>query len=303
VSRQRRFAARIGALHRKEILIPDEKTAIANKRWLLCYFTLAYLISWLLWSPLVASSQNWISAGAPFILFYLGTIGPALAAIILLRLAHERRSVSSLLCKLVLWRVDVKWYLIALFLPAATRFTPLGLLCLFGYIPADFSFRPWREVLGIFLLMLILVPLEEIGWRGYALPRLQAIYGSLWASVILGVLWSLWHLPLVWVKGAYQESHSPMIYILIFTVTILPISILFTWLYNHTKGSLLLASLFHAAINITESALIIRDTDGLLLLLVACALNFALAAIIIVRLARSSNPLVRAIQQYDESDA
>ena len=137
--------------------------------------------------------------------------------------------------------------------------------------------------------MLVLVPFEEIGWRGYALPRLQAIYGALWASVILGILWSLWHLPLVWVKGAYQESQSPWTYILVFTVTILPISILFTWLYNHTTGSLLLASLFHASINITESALIIRDQDGLLLLLVACALNSALAAIIIVRLERSSN--------------
>ena len=256
---------------------------------MLFYFALAYLISWLLWMPLVASSQNWISVGAPFILFYLGTVGPALAAVILLWLDQGKRGVSSLLRKLVLWRVGVKWYVLALFLPASIRFTALGLLYLFGYIPADFSFRPWHELLGIFLLMLVLVPFEEMGWRGYALPRLQAVYGALWSSVILGVLWSLWHLPLIWVKGSYQESDSPLTYILVFTVTILPISILFTWLYNHTKGSLLIASLFHAAINMTESALIIRDKDGLLLLLVACALTSALAAIIMVRLARSSN--------------
>ncbi|HUQ33031.1 MAG TPA: type II CAAX endopeptidase family protein [Pyrinomonadaceae bacterium] len=276
-------------MRREEIPIPVRRTAIANKRRVLFYFALAYLISWLLWMPLVASSQNWIYAGAPFILFYLGTVGPALAAVILLRLDHGKGGVWSLLRKLVLWRVGVKWYLFALFLPAAIRFTALSLLYLFGYIASDFSFRPWHELLGISLLMLVLVPFEEIGWRGYALPRLQAMYGALWASVILGILWSLWHLPLLWVKGAYQESHSPLTYILVFTVTILPISILFTWLYNHTKGSLLLASLFHAAINITESALIIRDKDGVLLLLVACTLNSALAAILIVRLARSSN--------------
>jgi membrane protease YdiL (CAAX protease family) len=72
-------------------------------------------------------------------------------------------------------------------------------------------------------------------------------------------------------------------------LTILPISILFTWLYNRTRGSLLLASLFHAAINVTESAIIIRERDGLLLLLVACALNSVLTAVITARSARTLN--------------
>ena len=270
---------------REMVPILGETTAAVNKRRLLSYFALAYLISWLLWLPLVASSQNWISADTPFVLFYLGAIGPTLAAVILARL-DGKRSVWSLLHKLVLWRVDVRWYLVALLLPAAVRFTALGLLYASGRISSDFSLRPWRELLGIFLLMLVLVPLEEIGWRGYALPRLQAIYGALRASLALGVLWGLWHLPLVWVGGSYQESRSPLTYMLVFTVTILPISVLFTWLYDRTQGSLLLASLFHAAINLTESALIIRDRDGRLLLLVACALNSVLAAIVVTKLAR-----------------
>lgn len=268
------------------------KIEIKNKGGLLVYFALAFLISWLIWIPLVAASQNWIGDGAPFILFYLGTLGPALAAVVVLLFGQGRAGVWSILHKLVLWRVGVKWYLIALLLPAAVRFTSLGLLNLFGWIPSDFSFRPWLELLGISLLMLLLVPFEEIGWRGYALPQLQAMYGALPASLILGVMWGLWHLPLVWVKGSYQESASPLKYMLVFTVTILPISILFTWIYNCTKGSLLLVSLFHAAINVTESALVIRENDGLLLLLLSSAVYSALAAIIIRWWARTSDPVV-----------
>lgn len=257
-----------------------------NEHRLLSFFALAYLISWLLWLPLVASSQGWIPADTPFALYYLGAVGPTLAAVVLARL-DGKRGVGELLRKLVLWRVDVRWYLVALLLPAAVRFTALGLLSASGRISSDVSLRPWRELLGIFLLMLVLVPLEEIGWRGYALPRLQAIYGALWASLTLGVLWSLWHLPLVWVKGSYQESRSPLTYMLVFTVTILPLSVLFTWLYNRTQGSLLIASLFHVAINLTESALLIQDRDGRLLLLMACALSSVLAAIVGIRLSRA----------------
>lgn len=259
-----------------------ETTANESKRRLLVYFALAFLISWLLWLPLVASSQNWISRAAPFTLFYLGVVGPTLAAIILVWIDHGRNGVWSLLRKLIVWQVGVKWYVVALFLPGAIRFIALGLLYLFGLISSDFSLRPWRELIANFLLMLLLVPFEEIGWRGYALPRLQTRFGALWASLLLGVMWSVWHLPLIWVSGSYQESNSPLTYIFVFTVTILPITVLFTWLYNHTNGSLLLATLFHAAINTTEWALIIQEKDGMLLLFTACALYSALAAIIIV---------------------
>jgi CAAX protease family protein len=283
------FVSEIRALLRDKIRIPDEQAATVNNRRLLLYFALTYLISWLLWLPLLASSHNWFPAEAPFILYYLGAVGPALAAVILVWLDHGKEGVWSLLRHLVLWRASVKWYLVALLLPAVVRLTALSALYSFGYVTSDFSLRPWHELLWLFLLMLILVPLEEIGWRGYALPRLQIIYGALWASMRLGVVWSFWHLPLVWVSGSYQESRSPLAYMLVFTLTILPISILFTWLYNRTRGSLLLASLFHAVINVTESALVIREKDGLLLLLVSCALNSALAAVITARSARTLN--------------
>ena len=201
----------------------------------------------------------------------------------------------TLLQKLFWWRVDIRWYLVALLLPVAVRFTALGLLYLSENISSDLALRPWRDLFGVFLLMLVLVPLEEIGWRGYALPRLRSIYGTLWGSLALGALWALWHLPLVWVQGSYQESRSPLTYMLIFTVTILPVSVLFTWLYDRTQGSLLLASLFHASINLTEYALIIRARDGRLVLLIACALNTILAAMFVIGTMRNDKaPMPRS---------
>jgi membrane protease YdiL (CAAX protease family) len=104
----------------------------------------------------------------------------------------------------------------------------------------------------------------------------MARWGRAWCLASYG---AYWHVPLVWINGAYQESASPLMYMLVFTMTILPISVLFTWLYTHTKGSVLLASVFHVAINVTESALIIEHRNGQQLLLTALALNTVLATV------------------------
>lgn len=273
---------------------PGSETETRSEGRLWRFFALAFFVSWFIWMPLVAASQGWTDDGpAPFVLYYLGTMGPAVAAVVILLIDHGWAGVRALLGGLILWRVGIKWYLIALLLPAAVRFGSLGLLSLFGWIRSDFSFRPGPELLGLFFFMLLLVPLEEIGWRGYGLPRLQALYGAFCASMILGVLWAMWHLPLVWVRGSYQETSTPFPYMLVFTVTILPISVLFTWIYNSTKGSLLIASLFHAAINVTESVLVIREDDGLLLLLASAVVNSILAAVCIGWWNRTYDPTGR----------
>lgn len=280
--------AEVRVLPGDEILISAELSPVANKPRLLLFFALAYLISWLIWLPLIASSQNWTAVSPPFVLYFLGTIGPAVAAVLMTGLDSGRQGVWALLRRLVLWRVASKWYLTALLLPVVVRSAALGALYFFGRFALDLSLSPWHELVWLFGLMLILVPLEEIGWRGYALPRLQISHSPFWASMIVGVMWSFWHLPLMWISGSYQETRSPLSYMLVFTLTLLPTSVLFTWLYNQTRGSLLLVSLFHASINVTESALIIREEDGLLLLLTACALNSALAALVTSRLVRPS---------------
>src|SRR3712207_6537622 len=90
---------------------------------------------------------------------------------------------------------------------------------------------------------------EELGWRGYALPRLLARRSALAASLILGLLWGLWHLPTFYVLGAPQHG-LPISAFLLLTMAY---SVLFTWIYLHTRGSVLIATLFHSAINLPGS--------------------------------------------------
>jgi membrane protease YdiL (CAAX protease family) len=87
---------------------------------------------------------------------------------------------------------------------------------------------------------------EEPGWRGFALPRLQRRNGPLLGSVILGVLWALWHLPLFW-TGVWNPPTIPNI--LMFIVMITALTIIMTWVFNHANGSLLITMLMHASFN------------------------------------------------------
>ena len=86
---------------------------------------------------------------------------------------------------------------------------------------------------------------EEVGWRGYLLPRLQDRIGALTASIVIGVVWAAWHAPLFWLETTSQASFSPIW----FTLHAVALSVLMTWMYNGTGGSLLLAVLFHGVVN------------------------------------------------------
>jgi membrane protease YdiL (CAAX protease family) len=119
-----------------------------------------------------------------------------------------------------------------------------------GYGPAQP--RPWYQIVPGFLLayvqtMLFQGPLnEEPGWRGLALPRLQGTYGAIPATILIGVVWGAWHAPLYF-TGIYPGGLQAMLGRLLWTI---PLAFLFTWVYNHTRGSLLLSVLLHTAVNL-----------------------------------------------------
>jgi membrane protease YdiL (CAAX protease family) len=199
----------------------------------------------------------------PDALSLLAGYGPALAAILVTAAVSGRSGLRALGRRLVLWRVGLQWYTVALLLPAAMMLGGLAVHLLLGgatpsaahppTMPLDLPGPLWQQIL---LLMLIFTLGfdglgEEVGWRGYALPQLLQRHSALAASLILGALWALWHLPYALTVGSAMST-SPFI---TQVPGILANAILYTWLFNHTRGSLLLAILFHAANNVTFNAL------------------------------------------------
>jgi membrane protease YdiL (CAAX protease family) len=104
---------------------------------------------------------------------------------------------------------------------------------------------PWLFIMLLFLVMSSSG--EELGWRGYAMPRLQTLYGSVWASLILGLLWAFWHLPAFWIPGSPQYGLPVPGYV----IATIGYTMIYTCIYNGTKGSVLLACLYHGASNLT----------------------------------------------------
>lgn len=165
-----------------------------------------------------------------------------------------KEEMAKLFKRYFIWRAGWKWWLVALLLSPVLQFTSVLLTPWLARIPADFSHPMIREVVPLnaplfalvvpWILFEILTNGEEIGWRGYVLPRLQTKYNALISSLIVGVIWSIWHLPKFLGSGT-SSGHS----VFWFTVFSLAISVLYTWLYNNTRGSLLLVVLFHAAQN------------------------------------------------------
>jgi membrane protease YdiL (CAAX protease family) len=159
---------------------------------LIAFFVLAYLLTWWIY-PLLRFSP---------LLGIFGLFGPALAAIIMAAVTGRKSGVKQLLSRVVLWRVGVRWYLIALGLPTVLSIATAGLSYLLG--ASDFIQVGALTVLE--LVLFVLVVGEELGWRGYALPRLLEKRSAVTASLILGVLWGLWHLPTFLVPGTLSTD-------------------------------------------------------------------------------------------------
>jgi uncharacterized protein len=160
--------------------------------------------------------------------------------------------VRHLLGRLVLWRVGFRWYLFALIgfplimllgtMVYSMSLPNLGALGGPSYLLSYLASFAFVTVLGGPLF-------EEIGWRGFALARMERLHGPLLASVILGVLWALWHLPEFWVPTWAASSGGGIVGIASFTLTVITFTIVITWVFNNTRASVLLAILVHSSID------------------------------------------------------
>lgn len=223
-------------------------------RALVTFFILTYAVSWSFMIPVALSAQGLIQARIPGALYYFASFGPAAAAIIVTGLSQGRKGIAALLGRLSIWRTGWFWYAAAILAPICLfaiavlfnrvidgTWPDLRLLGQIDYIPDTGV----AGVLGLWFLTYGLG--EEIGWRGFALPRLQRGRPAANAAVLLGLLWAGWHLPAFFFRDTYVEMGLPGF--AMFAVSICFASVVFTWLYNGSGGSILIAILFHVFFN------------------------------------------------------
>lgn len=222
---------------------------------LACYFLLAYSLSWLGWLPYVLSQSG--LGLLPFhpsqLIGLAGGYGPLLSGLLMTGVTEGKAEVRHLLRRLVRWRVGWQWYLFALI--GVPSIFVLGFLPLPGAVAA--LRVPSPQFVLVFLLLLVSEIFtsglgEEPGWRGFALPRLQQQHGPLLGTLILGLLWGGWHLPLFLTTWAIVGASGLIIGE--FVLGSVSLAIVFTWVFNHTRGSLLVAILFHASIDAFATA-------------------------------------------------
>ncbi len=212
------------------------------------FFVLAYAITWLAWLPDILGCRG--NLGQMFLM--IAQFGPAVAALILTW--YTSASIRSWFRSIVRWRVGLWWYAVAIGLPVVLIAVQGALFGLLGY-PLDIASIRGRLVnfLPSAIILALIAGLgEEPGWRGFALPRLEDRYAPVLATALLGFVWAMWHLPLVFVNPRFSHgftSVAPQALLALLTmVTIFFYAFFYTLVYNRTQ-SVLLCMLLHGSFN------------------------------------------------------
>lgn len=224
-----------------------------RKTW--TFFVLTYLISWILWLPSVLRSNG--LPNLPEIVGLPGmfaVLGPTIAAFVLIGLESGRAGMGRLFRRAFETGFSAWWWLPTLFLMPVIGLLTAGVLSLLGTeIPEWTAPTLVAALITAVTILFVGGGLEEFGWRGYALDRMQSGQNAVVASLVLGFFWGLWHLPLFFIDGTTQAEAAIPVWQFILQIMVL--SVLFTWLYNNTRGSLLVAILFHTIGNTTSALL------------------------------------------------
>lgn len=222
---------------------------------LFSFFFMAYAFSWIMSIPYILGQWG-VLHGNFIIIFVIKSFGPFLAAYIMTGIMEGREGVLRLRQSIKQMRVGWQWYLfILLGIPALML---LGIAMLPGALASFQGFPPHFVVTYLVSFVLIFFgggPLgEEPGWRGFALPRMQARYGMLGGTLLLGVLWTFWHLPDFLTDAQRGGPSADFVTLLtinlpIFLLMVTAMAVIFTWVFNHTRGSVFISILLHASIN------------------------------------------------------
>jgi membrane protease YdiL (CAAX protease family) len=210
------------------------------------FFTIAFGLSWglmalaMLFPTQIEAIFGPIGYTNP--LFILAVYAPGIAGIVLVERHYSLKGLGSYFRRLALWRMPLAWWaFLVLGIPAIVY----AGAAIKGTLGQPFPFSPWYEVLPALALGLVIGPIEELGWRGVALPLLQRRFAPLWASLILAGAWGLWHVPAFFLSGTPQSAWSIGPYL----VGVVAITLILTPMFNAARGSILIAALFHFQLN------------------------------------------------------
>jgi uncharacterized protein len=241
--------------HDQSVVSPRNLQQSMRQHPLFFFFLIAYAFSWVMSVPFILSQWNILPDSKFYqIFFIIKSFGPALAAYVMCRVTEGSSGSNNLKSRIKQWQVGWKWYVIILLgVPTAMLF---GIIALPGALGSFQGFPPHfllSYLIGFVVIFFGGGPLgEEPGWRGFALPRMQSRYGVLKANLLLGILWTSWHLPdflTVAQKGGPGTGLSALYGLPVFFLEVMALTIIFTWVFNHTSGSVFIALLLHASYN------------------------------------------------------
>jgi uncharacterized protein len=243
--------------------------AIGNRRWVAAFFPVAFIVTCLDVSSLLtgdaisaAGMANAQATGLTMTGLTSALVAGAVAGFIFASVACSH---NSRLASLLDWKLPVRWWLVALFLPASWMLLGLAVTWIKGdpinSVSAGLPTLSWALFVlrSIIFTALVVAVGEEAGWRGWMLPELQKRFSPLLSSILLGIVWGLWHFPL-FLNGQYDQEP-----VLVFAKAgaCAFLAILFTWLYNRSGGSLLLAVVLHTALNNTPRLIPATEAMGI----------------------------------------
>ncbi|MBX7233315.1 MAG: CPBP family intramembrane metalloprotease [Caldilineales bacterium] len=202
-------------------------------------------------APALAVGVGWLPPAAS----QLVALSASLAGVVLVLIEGRKGGLRELLGRALIWRVGAQWWAVALFFMVVPAVATLYLYHWLGGPAVDWSgLQPLYTAIPSFFILTIFAGVgEEFGWRGFLLPRLQTRHNALVSGLIVGVAWATWHIPLFFVKGTMQYElqlqGGALLAILGYSAWIIAHSIQFTWLFNNTRGSVLMAAVLHGATN------------------------------------------------------
>jgi membrane protease YdiL (CAAX protease family) len=251
------------------------------------FFVVTCAFSWILWALMIASQRGLLPFRFPT--NWAGSFGPFVGAIVIAAALNGTQGMRELLHPIFRWRFRLRWYFFVTFGCMLLFLAGIGISALLGTNVAidRHALMAGLTTFPLYYIIILLVggPLgEEIGWRGFALPRLLERRGVLGASLVVFAMWFVWHVPLFWLEGAAQRGSS----IPIFALLVLASAVIFTWTYVGTRRSLLSGLLLHTSINTFSytfgEAAPALDADALLGRITAAV--FAIFAVVVLLASR-----------------